>query len=64
MTNQERQAWGYFKKAAEFSAAGNQVKATWYNNAAHQLLANQEPPCIHPELGCKGSCRAEYACND
>src|SRR3990167_3615621 len=31
---QERQAIGYSQKATEFAAAGNQAKATWYNNAA------------------------------
>lgn len=24
----------------------------------------REPSCMHPELGCVGSCRAERACND
>lgn len=38
MTNQERQAIGYSRKAAEFQAAGNLIKATWYNNAAARIM--------------------------
>lgn len=46
------------------------IKASYVHGMVRAMIDRalptpmSEPGCMHPELGCKGSCKAEYSCND